>query len=131
MSKYIDRLGLEVEYSRTSLLSKQDPPAAELNTLQPLVMRDRVKLYADAFRPHLKEKVPAILVYRPYCKRGGWWNGNLDPVLFGADPAALSGLHAFDSPDPGWWIDQDYAVVYVDAAGTSQSEGDQPFMGIC
>ncbi|KAG9606033.1 hydrolase CocE/NonD family protein, partial [Aureobasidium melanogenum] len=155
MTKYIERLGLDVEYVPTNPLSDQQPPAAELNTHteilakgsvhgkgsfplpcdiiadydQPLVMRDGVKLYADVYRPRVNAKVPAIMVYTPYCKRGGWWNSNLNPVMFGADPASLSGLQAFESPDPGWWCDQDYAIVYVDAAGTSHSEGDQPFMG--
>jgi predicted acyl esterase len=155
MSKYIHRIGLEVEYPPTNPLSDQHPPAADLDTHtevlakgsvhgkgafrlpcdiivdydQPLVMRDGVKLYADVYRPNSKTKVPAILVYTPYCKRGGWWNGNLNSVMFGADPAALSGLQAFESPDPGWWCNHDYAIVYVDAAGTTHSEGDQPFMG--
>lgn len=132
MSKYIDHIGLGVEYVSTKPLSEQHPPAAELNTHtkllakgsvhgrgafplpcdiiadydQPLVMRDGVKLYADVYRPISKKKVPAILVYTPYCKRGGWWNANFSPVLFGADPTALSGLKAFESPDPGWWCNE-------------------------
>ena len=51
-------------------------------------------------------------------------------MMFGADPAAQAGLQAFEAPDPGWWCNEGYAVVNVDAAGTSHSGGDQPFMGV-
>ncbi|KAF1819116.1 hydrolase CocE/NonD family protein [Dissoconium aciculare CBS 342.82] len=154
-TKFIHRLNLEVEYPQINPLAEQQPPAADLRTHteflakgsvhqegafalpcdiivdydQPLIMRDGVTLYADVFRPDTKEQVPAILVYTPYCKREGWWNTNAHPVRFGVPASTLSGLQAFEAPDPGWWCGQDYAVVYVDAAGTSHSEGDQPFLG--
>ncbi|PPJ61285.1 hypothetical protein CBER1_09330 [Cercospora berteroae] len=153
MSKLTDRIALEVDYPASNPLSKQLPPAAELNTHtkvlpkgsvhgkgsfplpcdiiadydQPLAMRHGVKLYADVYRPVTKEEVPAILVYTPCCKREGHWNTNLSPNLFGTDPSTLSGLQAFEAPDPGWWCNEGYAVVHVDAAGTSHSGGDQPF----
>jgi predicted acyl esterase len=41
----------------------------------------------------------------------------------------VSGLQAFESPDPGFWCDQGYAIAYVDAAGTSRSGGDEVFWG--
>lgn len=155
MLKKIERIGLEVDYQPSNPLSKSDPPVAALDTHskvlpkgsvhrdggyqlpcdilaeydQPLVMRDGATLYADIFRPTGAQKVPALVVYTPYCKREGWWNGHFNSVAFGVDPGTLSGLAPFEAPDPGFWCDQGYAIVYVDAAGTSHSEGDQPFMG--
>lgn len=155
MLKYIPHLGLDVEYLPSNPLSQSDPVPPEVNTHTatlakgsvhrngafplpcdivvdydvPITMRDGITLYADVYRPDTTEKVPAILVYTPYCKRGGWWNTHFNATNFGVDPASLSGLQAFESPDPGFWCDQGYAVVIVDAAGTSHSEGDQPFMG--
>lgn len=147
--------GLEVEYSPSNPLSNSDPAPAELNRRtvvlakgsvhadgafplpcdiiadydQPIPMRDDVRLYADIFRPAGAGKVPALLVYTPYCKRGGWWNEHFNATKFGVSPSSLSGLQAFEAPDPGFWCDHGYAIVVVDAAGTTHSEGDQPFMG--
>ncbi len=92
-------------------------------------VRTGATLYADIFRPVGTEPVPAIVVYTPYAKRGGWWNANFYVTNFGVAPDAVSGLQSFESPDPGYWCDHGYAIVMVDAAGTSHSEGDENFMG--
>lgn len=155
MLKRIERIGLEVEYGPANPLSASEPPPPEPNTRthvlpkgsvhrqdacaltcdivvdydQPVAMRDGVILYADIYRPDTTEKVPAILVYTPYCKRGGWWNYHFNATNFGVDPASVSGLQAFEAPDPAFWVNEGYAIVVVDAAGTGYSGGDQPFMG--
>lgn len=92
-------------------------------------LRDGAVLYADVYRPSGDEPVPVILVYTPYCKRGGWWNENFNATRFGVPPSDLSGLQAFESPDPGYWCNHGYAIAVVDAAGTSHSGGDEMFMG--
>lgn len=86
-------------------------------------------LYADIFRPTSDEQVPVILAYTPYSKRGGWWNDTYNVVKFGAPAGEVSGLQAFEAPDPGFWVPAGYAIAYVDAAGTSRSGGDEVFMG--
>lgn len=94
-----------------------------------VTLRDGTILYADVYRPDTREPVPVVLVYTPYCKRGGWWNEHFNATRFGVPPSDLSGLQAFESPDPGYWCNHGYAVAVVDAAGTSHSGGDEVFMG--
>lgn len=94
-----------------------------------VTLRDGTILYADVYRPDTKETVPLVLVYTPYCKRGGWWNEHFNATRFGVPPSDLSGLQAFEAPDPGYWCNRGYAVAVVDAAGTSHSGGDEVFMG--
>ncbi|MEU4650133.1 CocE/NonD family hydrolase [Nocardia fluminea] len=92
-------------------------------------LRDGTLLRADVFRPSTATAVPVILVYTPYSKRGGFWNYAFNATKFGVPAEHLSGLQAFEAPDPGFWCNEGYAVAYVDAAGTSHSGGDEVFMG--
>lgn len=42
---------------------------------------------------------------------------------------AVSGLQAFESPDPAWWVDKGYAVIVFDIRGAFHSEGDNIHWG--
>jgi putative CocE/NonD family hydrolase len=53
----------------------------------------------------------------------------LDVRKFGVPAEWVSGLQSFEALDPGRWCDYGYALVVVDAAGTSHSGGDEVFMG--
>jgi hypothetical protein len=64
---------------------------------------DGTTLYGDIYRPTTDERVPAILVWTPYTKNGGWANNNLQAFKFGTPRDHLSGLQAFEAPDPGYW----------------------------
>ncbi|MFF2486170.1 CocE/NonD family hydrolase [Microbacterium sp. NPDC058062] len=86
-------------------------------------------LRADIFRPVTDETVPAIVAYTPYGKRGGRWSQLRNATMVGVPAGDLSFLQAFEAPDPGYWCDQGYAIVVVDAAGTGHSEGDEYFVG--
>nr|WP_238590054.1 CocE/NonD family hydrolase [Pseudonocardia sp. AL041005-10] len=103
--------------------------AIDLDHDQPIELPDGTVLYADIYRPVTTEPVPVILVYTPYCKRGGWWNTNFNATRFGVPADQLSGLQAIEAPDPGYWCHAGYAVANVDAAGTSHSGGDRLFLG--
>lgn len=94
-----------------------------------VTLRDGTVLRADVYRPTDEEPVPAIVVYTPYGKRGGWWNEHFYATRFGVPADALSGLQAVEAPDPGFWCRHGYAIVVVDAAGTGRSGGDAVFMG--
>ena len=84
----------------------------------PVRMRDGVTIYVDVFKPVTTEKVPAILAWGPYGKS----LHKLDfPWFVTAD--RLSGLQAFEGPDPGFWCEKGYAVVNADARGACNSEG--------
>ncbi|MEU6375773.1 CocE/NonD family hydrolase [Streptomyces sp. NPDC046909] len=92
-------------------------------------MRDGVTLLADLYRPDTTAELPTILVYTMYVKRGGFWNKHFSATAVGVPASLLSGLQAFEAPDPGFWCDNGYAVLYVDARGTAHSGGDYAFQG--
>ena len=97
---------------------------------QPITLRDGVVLYGDVYRPSGNSgSLPAVLMYTPYSKRGGYWNTAFYPVNFGVPPQDLTGLNSFEALDPGYWCEQGYAIVVVDSRGTSNSGGDMRFMG--
>jgi predicted acyl esterase len=155
VDKHLQELGLAVRFRPANPLSASDPPVPDVDTRTVVLergsvhaegayplpcdivcdqdvavpVRDGAQLRADVFRPSTDAPVPVILAYTPYCKRGGWWNENFNATKFGVAPGVLSGLQAFEAPDPGFWCDQGYAVAFVDAAGTSHSGGDEVFLG--
>lgn len=93
-------------------------------------MRDGIALYGDIYLPATAAgKLPAILIYTPYSKRGGYWNLNFNATKFGVPAGDLTGLQPFESLDPGDWCAHGYAIVVVDSRGTSHSGGDFRFMG--
>ncbi|GHB58971.1 hydrolase [Streptomyces umbrinus] len=150
-----DNLGIEVHYRPANPLDRSDPPIPDLapgtriipagsvhaEGARPLPvdievledvsipLRDGVTLYGDVYRPVGAEPVPAVLIYTPYAKRGGYWNANMTATNFGVPADAVSGLQPFEALDPAYWCEHDYAVVVVDARGTSHSQGDMAFMG--
>lgn len=97
---------------------------------QPITLRDGVVVYGDVYRPAgNNEPLPAVLMYTPYSKRGGYWNTAFYPVNFGVPPHDVTGLNPFESLDPGYWCEHGYAIVVVDSRGTSNSGGDMRFLG--
>ncbi len=92
-------------------------------------MRDGVTLYGDVYRAAGAGPVPALLIYTPYVKRGGWFNEAVAVTKFGAPGDWVSGLQPFEALDPAYWCAHGYAIVVVDARGTGHSEGDMFFMG--
>ena len=94
-----------------------------------ITLRDGTTLSADVYRRHGAGRVPAILAYTVYSKRGGYWNANVNATRFGVPPGDLSGLQPFEALDPAEWCPHDYAVVVVDARGTGHSGGDFRFQG--
>ncbi|WP_286254200.1 CocE/NonD family hydrolase [Streptomyces graminofaciens] len=92
-------------------------------------LTDGTTLFGDIYRPTTDEKVPVILVWTPYTKNGGWANHNMQAHKFGTPRDHLSGLQAFEAPDPGYWVQYGYAIAVVDTRGTGHSEGDQLWWG--
>ncbi|XVQ06888.1 CocE/NonD family hydrolase [Spirillospora sp. CA-255316] len=92
-------------------------------------LRDGVALYGDVYRKAGTGPVPAVLIYTPYIKRGGWWNTTQAATAFGVPPENVSGLQPFEALDPAYWCEHGYAIVVVDARGTGHSEGDMLAMG--
>ncbi|MEI4271176.1 CocE/NonD family hydrolase [Klenkia sp. LSe6-5] len=155
MDKFSEHLGLAVSFRPANPLSESVPAVPDIDTRTfvlergsvhgegayalpcdivvdqdtPVTLRDGTVLWADVFRPATDDQVPVVLVYTCYSKRGGWWNTNFHATKFGVPAGDLSGLQAFEAPDPGAWCPKGYAIAYVDAAGTSRSGGDEVFMG--
>ncbi len=96
----------------------------------PVILRDRVKIYVDVFRPAGSEQVPVIIAWSPYGKSGGTAprTTNLYNML-GMDNGMLSGLAKFEGPDPAYWCAQGYAICNPDARGIAHSDGDIAMIG--
>src|SRR4051794_9879271 len=74
-------------------------------------LRDGVTLYGDVYRPAVSGPVPAVLIYTPYGKRGGYWNASMSATRFGVPAGDVSGLQPFEGLDPAYWCEHDYALV--------------------
>lgn len=90
----------------------------------PIKMRDGITIRVNVFRPMQPGKYPVVMSMDPYGKdslpsfaanRSGWpVVGTIDTSEFASD----------ESPDPGFWVPNDYVVVKVAARGSTTSEGD-------
>jgi hypothetical protein len=98
-------------------------------------LRDGTVVYADIYRPTGAARVPAILSYGPFGKRGQ--NNFLDrigkdgsvPLQLGVPVNATSGLQAWESPDPAHWVPYGYAIVNLDPRGAYLSGGNLQYFG--
>ena len=85
-------------------------------------MRDGVRILVDVFLPEgAREKVPAIVGWGPYGKHNK--KDHLWPPA-GIEPGWISRHTAFEAPDPAYWCQHGYAVVYPDPRGTWYSQGE-------
>lgn len=96
----------------------------------PIALRDGTILRADIYRPAGDTApLPAVLAYTPYGKSGGYQRLSQFPFRAGVPRSAVSGLQAFEAPDPGHWCPHGYAIVAVDARGSYLSEGNMQWWG--
>ena len=110
--------------------------------------REGIILYADIYRPTGDEKVPAIVAWGSFGKRGNALNfpdrsempnyipNKEEPKGSSKRPRTemikrreLTGLQAHAGEDPAEWIPHGYAIVNVDPRGVYYSEGDMQFFG--
>lgn len=92
-------------------------------------MRDGVTIYVDILRPAGSGKVPAIVAWSPYGKRGGYQTLDQFPRRAGIPVNTLSNLQTWEGPDPAYWCNQGYAVVNADVRGAFMSQGNICFWG--
>lgn len=109
-------------------------------------MRDGILLYADIYRPVGEEKVPAILCWGAWGKRGKGLvfpdmdhmpNYTPNTARAEEDPrhprtamyrrSELSGLQAWGGEDPADWVPYGYAIVNVDPRGVYFSQGEMHY----
>ena len=93
----------------------------------PVVMRDGVTIYTDIYRPKGQENIPCLISWSYYGKRPG--DGMSEWQIMGVPPGTTSTMSKFESPDPGYWCHQGYAVANVDPRGVGHSEGDINLFG--
>ena len=92
-------------------------------------MRDNIVIYADIFLPAAVSDVPAIIGWGPFGKQGSDFNLDMVPGRAGVPKDAVSGLQAWEAPDPAYWCNHGYAVVNPDPRGVCCSEGNIQFWG--
>lgn len=93
----------------------------------PVVLRDGTTIYTDIYRPEGVTGIPCIVSWSYYGKRPG--DGMSEWQVMGVPPGTISTMSKFESPDPGYWCRQGYAVANVDPRGTGHSEGDINLFG--
>ncbi|MFW7347924.1 MAG: CocE/NonD family hydrolase [Pigmentiphaga sp.] len=114
----------------TRLFASTLPLACDIEMDQDvaITLRDGVKIYADVFRPAGQDRLPTIMAWGPYTK-----SVPQDPAWVYPkgmlDPSWISGLAAFETPDPGYWSCHGYTVVNVDPRGVDMSEGNMQSFG--
>ena len=95
-----------------------------------VTLRDGTTIYIDIYRPITDEKVPVILASSMFGKQ---WDGMAAITKFpnnaGAKLEWISGYQSWEAPDPFYWCNNDYAVVYMDVRGTHGSEGNACYFG--
>ncbi|MDF2872552.1 MAG: putative hydrolase, CocE/NonD family [Anaerocolumna sp.] len=93
----------------------------------PVILRDGTTIYVDIFRPEGETNIPCIVSWSYYGKRPG--DGMSEWQVMGVPPGTISTMSKFESPDPGYWCRQGYAIANVDPRGTGHSEGDINMFG--
>jgi predicted acyl esterase len=90
----------------------------------PVAVRDGTVLYVNVFRPPVEGRYPVVVSFDPYGKdsihmaSGMPAGGPYTLGQYNASPFA-----AWEAPDPGFWVPNDYVVVKAAARGTSGSKG--------
>jgi predicted acyl esterase len=93
----------------------------------PVTMRDGVIIYTDIYRPIGQINIPAIIAWSYFGKRPG--DVEAEWQVMGVTPGTVSRMAKFESPDPGYWCHQGYAVANVDPRGVGHSQGDVNMFG--
>lgn len=88
----------------------------------PVKMRDGATIYVDIYKPVNCGRVPLLISWSFYGKRP--FDGQSEWQIMGVPPQTVSDMSKFESPDPGYWCRQGYAVANVDPRGIGHSEGD-------
>ena len=92
-----------------------------------VTLRDGTVIYADIYRPDGRTGIPAIVSWSYFGKRPG--DGFDEWQIIGVPPGTVSRMAKFESPDPGFWCREGYAVANVDPRGIGNSQGDVCMFG--
>ncbi|MGK5543321.1 CocE/NonD family hydrolase [Streptomyces sp. URMC 127] len=92
-----------------------------------VTLRDGTVIYTDIYRPDTDKPVPVIVSWSYFGKRPG--DGMTEWKTQGVPTDTVSLMAKFESPDPGYWCHQGYAIANADPRGVGHSEGDINFHG--
>lgn len=100
-------------------------------------LRDGTVIYTDIYRPaniNSSTKIPTIVAYSPYDKRGGYFNYDIFQPPNAIERMDVyydwvSGLEKFEGPNPAYWVKKGYAVIHPDPRGVFHSGGDIMMFG--
>ena len=93
-----------------------------------VTLRDGTMIYCDIYRPEgVTQKIPAIVAWSPYGKFESY--GERLQLPLGVPPNSISSMAKFESPDPGFWCHQGYALVNPDVRGAGNSQGEIRIFG--
>ncbi|WP_419962265.1 CocE/NonD family hydrolase [Psychrobacillus sp. BM2] len=90
----------------------------------PIKMRDGVTIYVNVFRPNKPGKFPVVMSMDPYNKDGLPPYDTFRQVWPTVGTIVTSLFAPFESPDPGFWVPNDYILIKIATRGSSNSEGD-------
>ncbi|MBA2681486.1 MAG: CocE/NonD family hydrolase, partial [Ktedonobacteraceae bacterium] len=103
-----------VHYGHQEMIMEKDVP---------VLMRDGITLYVNVFRPDKPGTFPVVMSADAYGKDTKAFFEAVRPLwpTIGVIPA--SDFTPMESPDPGFWVPNDYVVIKVAVRGSSNSEG--------
>jgi putative CocE/NonD family hydrolase len=104
-----------VHYGNQEMIMEKDVP---------IKMRDGITIYVNVFRPDRPGTFPVVESMDPYNKDGLPPYGILRPVWPTLGSIETSLFTPMESPDPGFWVPNDYVLVKIAARGSSNSEGE-------
>ena len=117
-------LGFCAEFNQRTYLSA---PGIICEQDIPVKLRDGTIIYTDIYRPENETNIPVIISWSYFGKRPG--DGFDEWQIIGVPPGTVSRMAKFESPDPGFWCRNGYAVANVDPRGTGHSQGDVDMFG--
>ncbi|MFB7121577.1 CocE/NonD family hydrolase [Bacillus tropicus] len=104
-----------VHYGNQEMIMEKDVP---------IKMRDGITLYVNVFRPDKPGRFPVVMSMDPYNKDGLPTFVSSRPIWPTTGVIDTSIYTPMESPDPGFWVPNDYVLVKVAARGSSNSEGE-------
>lgn len=90
----------------------------------PVKMRDGVTLYVNVFRPNKSGKFPVVMSADAYGKDAFSHFGAILPNWPTIASLPTSDFTPVESPDPGFWVPNDYVLIKVAVRGSANSEGE-------
>ncbi|MFF3099783.1 CocE/NonD family hydrolase [Viridibacillus arvi] len=89
----------------------------------PIKMGDGITIYVNVFRPNKPGKFPVVMSMDPYNKDGLPPYDTFRQVWPTVGTIVTSLFAPFESPDPGFWVPNDYILIKIATRGSSNSEG--------